>query len=145
MQYLYVRLVHYKITWPIFLLQWYQTMFLCNLNNVTCLMTCVSTFSVQSFYPFTSWFCLGVIFLTSYYHLNGFFRASEPKAQVSSSDHNLSVVRRCRCCCRRNFSHFHLLLQNHWANFNQTWHKTFLGDGDSSLFKWRTPPFSKGR
>ena len=22
-----------------------------------------------------------------------------------------------------NFSHFHLLLQNHWANFNQTWHK----------------------
>ena len=22
-----------------------------------------------------------------------------------------------------NFSHFHLLLHNHWANFNQTWHK----------------------
>ena len=22
-----------------------------------------------------------------------------------------------------NFSHFHLLLQNHWVNFNQTWHK----------------------
>ena len=22
-----------------------------------------------------------------------------------------------------NFSHFHLLLQNHWANFNQTWLK----------------------
>ena len=44
-----------------------------------------------------------------------------------------------------NFSHFHLLLQNHWANFNQNWHKASLGKGDSSLFKWRTPPFSKGR
>ena len=27
-----------------------------------------------------------------------------------------------------NFSHFHLP-QNHWANFNQTWHKVFLGEG----------------
>ena len=44
-----------------------------------------------------------------------------------------------------NFSHFHLLLQNHWANFNQTWHKASLGKGDSSLFKWRAAPFSKGR
>ena len=44
-----------------------------------------------------------------------------------------------------NFSHFHLLLQNHWANFNQTWHKASLGEGDSSLFKWRAPPFCKGR
>ena len=34
-----------------------------------------------------------------------------------------------------NFSHFYLLLQNHWANFNQTWHKASLGEGDSSLFK----------
>ena len=31
-----------------------------------------------------------------------------------------------------------LLLQNHWANFNQTWHKTSLGEWDSSLFKWRS-------
>ena len=31
-----------------------------------------------------------------------------------------------------NFSHFHLLLQNHWANFNQTWHKVSLGEEDSS-------------
>ena len=44
-----------------------------------------------------------------------------------------------------NFSHFHLLLQNHWANFNKTWHKASLGKGDSSLFKWRTPPFPKVR
>ena len=28
-----------------------------------------------------------------------------------------------------------LLLQNHWANFNQTWPKASLGEGDSSLFK----------
>ena len=44
-----------------------------------------------------------------------------------------------------NFSHFHHLLQNHWVNFNQTWHKASLGKGDSSLFKWRTSSFSKGR
>ena len=48
-------------------------------------------------------------------------------------------------CPSVNFSHFHLLLQNHWANFNQTWHKASLGEGDSSLIKWRAPPFSKGR
>ena len=38
-----------------------------------------------------------------------------------------------------NFSHFHLLLQNQWANFNQTWHKASSGKGDSSLFKWPRP------
>ena len=37
------------------------------------------------------------------------------------------------------------LLQNHWANFNQTYHKASLDEEDSSLFKWRAPPFSKGR
>ena len=47
-------------------------------------------------------------------------------------------------CLSVNFSHFHLL-QNHWANFNQTWHKVSLCEGDSSLFKRRAPPFSKGR
>ena len=34
-----------------------------------------------------------------------------------------------------NFSHFHLLLKNHWVNFNQTWHKAFLGEGDLNLLK----------
>ena len=29
------------------------------------------------------------------------FSSPEPKAQVSISDHNLSVVRRCHCCRRR--------------------------------------------
>ena len=34
------------------------------------------------------------------------------------------------------------LLQNHWANFNETWHNASFGDDqDSSLFKWRAPPF----
>ena len=47
-------------------------------------------------------------------------------------------------CPSVNFSYFRLLLKNHWTNFNQTWHKASLGEGDSSLFKWR-PPFSKGR
>ena len=34
-----------------------------------------------------------------------------------------------------------LLLQNHTAYYNQTWHKTSLGKGDSVLYKWRTIPF----
>ena len=38
-----------------------------------------------------------------------------------------------------------LSLQNYWANFYQTWHNAFLGEVDSSLFKWRVLPFSKGR
>ena len=41
-----------------------------------------------------------------------------------------------------NFSHF-LLLRNQKAIFNKTWHKTSLGEVDSSLFKWRATPFSK--
>ena len=28
-----------------------------------------------------------------------------------------------------------LLLQNHWANFSQTWYNASLGEGDSSFFK----------
>ena len=38
-----------------------------------------------------------------------------------------------------------VLLQNHMTNFNQTGHKAFLGEGNSSLIKWRAQPFSKGR
>ena len=40
-----------------------------------------------------------------------------------------------------------LLLNNNVAIFNQTWHKAFLGDRDSSLSKWRdedSRPFSSG-
>ena len=36
-----------------------------------------------------------------------------------------------------------LLPQKHWTNLNQTLHNANLSDGVSSLFKWRTPPFSK--
>ena len=74
----------------------------------------------------------------------------EQKAQVSFSDQNLSVVCLHHCCCLVvvivvNFSNFHLLLQNQWANFNQTWHKASLDEGDSCLFKLRVPSFSKGK
>ena len=41
----------------------------------------------------------------------------------------------------RNF--MNLLLQNHFANFKQTWQKSSLSKGESSLFNWRAPPFSK--
>ena len=34
-------------------------------------------------------------------------------------------------CSFVNFSHFSLLLQNQWTNFNQTWHKASLSEGDS--------------
>ena len=42
------------------------------------------------------------------------------------------------------FSHFQLFIQNHWANFNQTWHKASLGEGYLSLNKWRARPFRRG-
>lgn len=43
-----------------------------------------------------------------------------------------------------NFSPFHLHLQNHRANFNQTEHKALLGEGDMGLFQWRVMPSLKG-
>ena len=55
------------------------------------------------------------------------FSSPEPKGQVSFSDHDLSIV---------NCSHFLLLFKNHQTNFNQTWYKAFLGEGDSKLFKF---------
>ena len=30
---------------------------------------------------------------------------------------------------------FNNLLHNHWANFNQIWHKASLGEGDSRFYK----------
>ena len=70
------------------------------------------------------------------------FSSPELKAPVSFSDHLSSIV----CLSVRlsvHFSHFHLLLLNHKANFSQTWHKASFGKGDSSFFKWSTIPFSK--
>jgi len=57
------------------------------------------------------------------------FSSPEPKAQVSYCHRNLSGVR------LLTFSFKRLLLTNHVANFNQTWWETWLGDGDSDLFK----------
>ena len=41
-------------------------------------------------------------------------------------------------------SYFHLLLNNHWTSFNQTWYKAFLDHGNSSLFNLRASSFFKG-
>ena len=52
------------------------------------------------------------------------FSAPEPKAQVHYCDHALSVIRRLssvRPSSVVNFSHFQLLLWNHWTEFNETW------------------------
>ena len=46
------------------------------------------------------------------------YSSPELKAQVSFSDRLSSVI-----CLSVNFSYFRLLLKNHWANFNKTWHK----------------------
>ena len=77
------------------------------------------------------------------------FSSPEPKAQLSFSDPNFydcpSLSLSSCVGVVINFSHIHLLLQNHWANFNQTWHKASLSEGDSSLFKWKATPFSKER
>ena len=56
--------------------------------------------------------------------LASLFSSPEPKAQVSFSDQNLSVVRRHhrrrrRWRCRKHFT-FSSSSQNHWAYFNQT-------------------------
>ena len=69
-----------------------------------------------------------------------FLSSPELKAEVSFFDHLLSVICssvrlsvRLSICLSVNFSHFHLLLQSHWANFNQTWHKASLGKGDANF------------
>jgi hypothetical protein len=63
-----------------------------------------------------------------------FFSSPELKAQVSYSDRLLSVVCLTSGVCLLDFLHFRLLLQNRWANRNQSWHKSSLGKGDSDLF-----------
>ena len=98
---------------------------------------------------FHAWYLLiYIIYHGSVIKKTYIFSSPELKAQVSFSDHLSSVVCLSVSLSVRlsvNFSHFHLLLQNHWTNFNQTWHKAFLGEGDSSLFKWSAPPISKWR
>ena len=56
------------------------------------------------------------------------FSSPEPKARVSYCRPFLCVVRRASCVVRRlssvNFLHFHLLLENAWLDFNQTWQES---------------------
>ena len=86
------------------------------------------------------------------------FSSPEPKARVSYCRPFSSVVRRASCVVRRassvvrrassvNFLHFHLLLENAWLDFNQTWQESSLGVGDSKLFKsYVWPPWGpRGR
>jgi hypothetical protein len=71
---------------------------------------------------------LPVKFLHHFKHQNQKYFVSLPKlkaqAQVSFSGHPLFIVHQ-----SENFLHFQLLLQNHTANFNHTWHKSSLGEG----------------
>ena len=79
-----------------------------------------------------NWPLLGVFVFHKHISISFFdtlFSSPELKAQVSFSDHLSSVVCLSVClsvrpsvclsvCLSVIFSHFHLLLQNHWANFN---------------------------
>ena len=62
-------------------------------------------------------FLLFLLFPTFSY-FSYFFSAPEPKAQVHYCDHVLSVVRPSSVVV--NFSHFRLLLWNHWTEFDKT-------------------------
>jgi hypothetical protein len=68
-----------------------------------------------------------------------FFSSPELKAQVSFYDRRLSFV--CSSVCK--LLRFRLLL-NPWANFNQTLHKSSLGEGDSSFFQMKGNTFLQG-
>jgi hypothetical protein len=65
------------------------------------------------------WVYFFLFFLLAY-QFNLVFSSTELKAQVSLSDSPLSGV--CLSVCQSvcKLLHFRLLLQNHWANFNQT-------------------------
>jgi hypothetical protein len=64
------------------------------------------------------------------------FSSPELKAQVSYSDRPLSGVR-LSVRLSVNFYIFDFFSRTTGANFNQTWHKSSLGEGDSSVFKGR--------
>ena len=68
-----------------------------------------------------------------------YFSSAELKAQVSFSDRYLSVV--CHCHCHKLFTYSSSLRR---ANFNQTWHKAFLGEGNSSSSNEGPRPFPRG-
>ena len=77
-----------------------------------------------------------VFFRYSYYGVLKFIcvqiwliSSPEPKAQVSYCRPFSSVVRRPSSV---NFLNFHLLLENAWLDFNQTWQESSLGVGIQS-------------
>ena len=43
------------------------------------------------------------------------------------------------------FTYYRHLLKNHWANFNQTWHKASLGDMGIEICLNEGPALLKGR
>ena len=55
---------------------------------------------------------------------------------VSFTDQLSSVL--CQSVHLSVISHFQLLLQNQWDNFNQTWHKAFLGK-ENPMFRNKEP------
>jgi hypothetical protein len=74
-----------------------------------------------------------------------FSRTSRPNS--NKLDTNYSWVKEIQVCSNkwpglllRGYNHKNVKmgwghLKNHWAIFKQTWHKSSLGGGDSSLFK----------
>ena len=72
-----------------------------------------------------------------------FFSSPELKAHVSFSDHLLYFVHLsvCPSICLLKLFTFSFFSQNNWANFNQSWHKTTLGDGNSSFFQMKGHAF----
>ena len=78
------------------------------------------------------------------------FSSPEPKAQVSFSDQNLSIVSRCRrcrsrrCwCCRKLFT-FSSSSSEPLGQFQPTWHKASLGKGAQVCSNERPSPFPRG-
>jgi hypothetical protein len=76
-----------------------------------------------------------------YFRCWALFSSPTLKVQVSLSDRPISVW---RLCPFNRLLHFLFLLQNCWANSDQSWHKSSLGEGNSKLFISRETPFSGG-
>ena len=76
----------------------------------------------------------------------GFFLLLEFECiRAENSSELFSVCLSSVCPSIKNyFSHFHLLIQYHWANFKKIRHKTFVMKGISYLFKRRTLSFQRG-
>ena len=128
------------------LLEPYKFQILCRYKWHACRLTCYCTCTDKT--PKKSIVgrgkcCPGyaseAVLFHNFYHSPPLFSSPEPKARVSYCRPFSSVVRRASSVVRRpssvNFLHFHLLLENAWLDFNQTWQESSLGVGDSKLFK----------